>query len=74
MYAIYILKQYVSWSEYKKVKYRLSCTPNGSLNYISLDYGRRIKKNVGRIIDVKMRPEMTLLGVPLKKEREKWSE
>ncbi|GBP65775.1 hypothetical protein EVAR_30833_1 [Eumeta japonica] len=39
------LHQALSWSEYKKantIKYLVSCTPNGLINYISPGYGGRI--------------------------------
>ena len=39
------LHQSLSWSEYKKgntIKYLVSCTPNGLVNYISPGYGGRI--------------------------------
>ncbi|XP_047034147.1 uncharacterized protein LOC124640422 [Helicoverpa zea] len=39
------LNQSLSWSEYKKantIKYLVSCTPNGLVNYISPGYGGRI--------------------------------
>lgn len=39
------LHQSLSWSEYKKantIKYLVSCTPNGLVNYISRGYGGRI--------------------------------
>lgn len=39
------LNQALSWSEYKKantIKYLVSCTPNGLVNYISPGYGGRI--------------------------------
>ena len=38
-------KQSLSWSKYKKantIKYLVSCTPNGLVNYISPGYGGRI--------------------------------
>lgn len=39
------LNQSLSWSEYKKantIKYLVSCTPNGLVNYISPGYGGRV--------------------------------
>ncbi|CAG4963203.1 unnamed protein product [Colias eurytheme] len=39
------LNQALSWSDYKKantIKYLISCTPNGLINYISNGYGGRI--------------------------------
>lgn len=39
------LNQALSWSDYKKantIKYLISCTPNGLINYISSGYGGRI--------------------------------
>ncbi|XP_046959359.1 uncharacterized protein LOC124536708 [Vanessa cardui] len=39
------LNQALSWSDYKKantIKYLVSCTPNGLINYISNGYGGRI--------------------------------
>ncbi|XP_048487349.1 uncharacterized protein LOC119692329 isoform X1 [Plutella xylostella] len=39
------LNQALSWSDYKKantIKYLISCTPNGLINYISYGYGGRI--------------------------------
>ncbi|KAH9642172.1 hypothetical protein HF086_002328 [Spodoptera exigua] len=39
------LNQSLSWSEYKKtntIKYLVSCSPNGLVNYISPGYGGRI--------------------------------
>lgn len=39
------LNQALSWSDYKKantIKYLVSCTPNGLVNYISSGYGGRI--------------------------------
>lgn len=44
------LKQSLTWSEYKKcntLKYLISCTPNGFINFISGGYGGRITdKNI----------------------------
>lgn len=39
------LHQSLTWSEYKKantIKYLVSCTPNGLVNYISPGFGSRI--------------------------------
>lgn len=42
------LKQSLTWSEYKKcntIKYLVSCTPNGFINFISGGFGGRITDN-----------------------------
>lgn len=41
--------QALSWSEYKKtntIKYLVSCTPSGLVNYVSPGYGGKITDNV----------------------------
>ncbi|KAI5749112.1 hypothetical protein M8J76_004735 [Diaphorina citri] len=60
--------QALSWSEYKKantLKYLISCTPDGSINYISKGYGGRtsdveIVKDCGYL--EKLKPGMVIMA------------